>query len=616
MGKEWKILKETHRAGFRLLKLVKVIDRDLLPLSIMEAVLVTSMPYVSLVFFANVIDLMIGKAFDQVPLMAGTMLVTLFLLNALISRIQYRTKLSQKMLQTNLEIAIRRKGMDLEYEIMSSPEIQKAIRNAEDAAKYRGGLGVLVSVYKDLLQYCLSAAVATVFIVLFCMAKGTETSLVLSLLSNPVVIVCLLTGAWLLGMSLSKEQAKKIRALEDHIASTQHEVENQLGYWQSEVLYDTESGKTIRMNAMEDMILGNIGGFMKRALPLYESMGISANKRLYAEGIESGIFSVAAYLVVLVKVFTQAISIGGFTQYAGAILQLHQALAKVAWSENEVHRLVRNLLPLADYMERENAKHTGTIPIEKREDQVYELEFHSVGFCYPGSEDFILKNINAKIDLKRKLAVVGPNGAGKTTFIKLLCRLYDPTEGMITLNGIDIRKYDYEEYLKLFSVVFQDFYLFSASIGENVAAASQYEDAEVLSVLSQAGILDFVQHQTLGIQTVIENGTSDAIDLSGGQAQKISIARALYKDAPFVILDEPTAALDPISEADIYEKFGDLVANKTSLYISHRMSSCKFCDEVIVFDKGHIVERGPHDKLLEDLGLYSRLWRAQAQYYA
>lgn len=267
-------------------------------------------------------------------------------------------------------------------------------------------------------------------------------------------------------------------------------------------------------------------------------------------------------------------------------------------------------------MERENLRHTGTIPVEKRKDHKYEIEFHNVGFCYPSSDTFILKNVNAKINNKSKLAVVGPNGAGKTTFIKLLCRLYDPTEGYITLNGIDIRKYDYDEYLSLFGVVFQDFYLFASSIAENVAASKDYREEVVKEKLEKSGVYPYVATLEKGIESIIENGDEDATDLSGGQGQKISIARALYKDAPFVILDEPTAALDPISEAEIYEKFDEMVENKTSIYISHRMSSCRFCDDIIVFEDGKITERGHHDVLLEKAGLYSKLWNAQAQYYA
>lgn len=616
MGKHRRSFLETHKAGFRLLKIVKHIDRHLIPLSLIETCLLVSMPYVGIVFSAKVIDALLASNFDEAIVTVATMLITLFVLALLTAMVNYRTNLSQKLLQTNLEISIRQKSMSLEYEVMSNLEVQKALRNAEDAAKYTGGLGTLVKHYKELIQYLLSAITALVFIGMFCMTKGEDRGLILTFISSPVVTVTGLLGALSLGMLLSKNQSQKIKALEDNIAAKHYEVENQIGYWLSDVIHDIESGKTIRISDMSVMICSNMRSFFSRSIPLFESMGLSGRKRIYAEGIENLLFSVVAYSLVVVKVFTKAISIGAFMKYSGAILQFHQATTKIVWSENEVNRLVKILLPLADYMERENLRHTGTIPVEKRADHKYEIEFHNVGFCYPNSETFILKNVNAKIDNKSKLAVVGPNGAGKTTFIKLLCRLYDPMEGYITLNGIDIRKYDYDEYLSLFGVVFQDFYLFASSIAENVAASKDYREEVVKEKLEKSGVSPYVATLEKGIEAIIKNGDEDATDLSGGQGQKISIARALYKDAPFVILDEPTAALDPISEAEIYEKFDEMVENKTSIYISHRMSSCRFCDDIIVFEDGKITERGHHDVLLEKAGLYSKLWNAQAQYYA
>ena len=209
------------------------------------------------------------------------------------------------------------------------------------------------------------------------------------------------------------------------------------------------------------------------------------------------------------------------------------------------------------------------------------------------------------------------NGSGKTTMIKLLCRLYDPTEGYITLNGIDIQKYDYEDYLKLFSVVFQDFKLFSFSVGENVAASVDYDEDKVWSSLEKAGMLERVKAMPKGLKTpVYKDFEEDGVEISGGEAQKIAIARALYKDAAFVILDEPTASLDPIAEHEIYSRFNDMVKDKTAVYISHRLSSCRFCDRILAFDNGQLIQDGSHEELLENPeGKYSELWNAQAQYY-
>ena len=203
----------------------------------------------------------------------------------------------------------------------------------------------------------------------------------------------------------------------------------------------------------------------------------------------------------------------------------------------------------------------------------------------------------------------------KTTFIKLLCRLYEPTEGQILLNGIDIRYYDYKDYAQLFSVVFQDFNLFSFSIAENVASGKDFDAEKVTNCLERSGFGERLAKMQKGINTNIYQHNDEGVEISGGEAQKIAIARALYKDAPLVILDEPTSALDPISEYEIYRHFDEMVQDKTSIYISHRMSSCRFCDNILVFDDGQIVEQGSHEQLVNNKGLYSELWHAQAQYY-
>ena len=246
------------------------------------------------------------------------------------------------------------------------------------------------------------------------------------------------------------------------------------------------------------------------------------------------------------------------------------------------------------------------------------FEFKNVSFKYPGSDNYAVNDVNMKFEIGKRLAVVGMNGSGKTTFIKLLCRLYDPTEGEILLNGIDIRKYNYREYMDIFAVVFQDFKLLSLKLGENVASNIVYDKDKVVDCLNKAGFAERLAYLPDGLETYLyKDYQQSGIEVSGGEAQKIAIARALYKDAPFIILDEPTAALDPLAEEEIYNKFNDIAGDKTAVYISHRLSSCKFCDEIVVFHEGKVIQQGNHDQLLADeSGKYHELWHAQAQYYA
>ena len=340
---------------------------------------------------------------------------------------------------------------------------------------------------------------------------------------------------------------------------------------------------------------------------------------MYA-GLSQAIFAVLTgliYVFVCLKAWGGAFDIGAVTQYVGAVTALAMNVYGVWARVGEMKTNAGYLDQTFTFLDLPNGMYQGSLTTEKRSDRQYAVEFRHVSFRYPGSENWALKNVSLKFEIGKRLAIVGQNGSGKTTFIKLLCRLYDPQEGQILLNGIDIRKYNYRDYMQIFSVVFQDFQLISQSLGSNVAGAMNYDRKRVRRALEDAGFGDRLAIMPQGLDTQLyrdygENG----VEVSGGEAQKIAIARALYKDAPFIILDEPTAALDPIAEADIYSRFNDIAGDRTAIYISHRLSSCKFCDEIAVFHQGKIVQRGSHEALLRDeTGLYRQLWDAQAQYY-
>ena len=323
------------------------------------------------------------------------------------------------------------------------------------------------------------------------------------------------------------------------------------------------------------------------------------------------------YGIVCLKALGGAFGVGGVTQYVGAITKLFLGLSDTLSTLSEIRTNAAFLEDSFRFLDIPNAMYQGSLTTEKRSDRQYEVEFRDVSFRYPGTDQWALRHVNLRFRVGSRLAVVGQNGSGKTTFIKLLCRLYDPTEGEILLNGIDIRKYRYDDYIGIFSVVFQDFKLFSLPVGENIAGRMDYDRLQAEACLHQAGLQERLSSMPKGLDTFLYKDLDQSgVDVSGGEAQKLAIARALYKDAPFIILDEPTAALDPIAEADIYSRFNDIAGDRTAIYISHRLSSCKFCDEIAVFHQGKIVQRGSHEALLHDeAGLYRRLWDAQAQYY-
>lgn len=329
------------------------------------------------------------------------------------------------------------------------------------------------------------------------------------------------------------------------------------------------------------------------------------------------VLTALVYAFVCLKAWAGAFGVGYITQYVGAITQLFQGLSVLLQTMGNIRANGEFLQLNFEYLDLPNRMYQGSLTTEKRADRKYEVEFRDVSFRYPDTDQWALRHVNIKFRVGSRLAVVGRNGSGKTTFIKLLCRLYDPTEGEILLNGIDIRKYRYDDYMRIFSVVFQDFKLLALPLGENVAGAAEYDRTRAEKCLKDAGFGDRLSAMPNGLDTwLYKDLTEDGVDISGGEAQKIAIARALYKDAPFLILDEPTAALDPIAEAEIYSRLNDIVEDRTAVYISHRLSSCKFCDEIAVFEGGQIVQQGSHDALLaEENGTYSTLWHAQAQYY-
>lgn len=378
-------------------------------------------------------------------------------------------------------------------------------------------------------------------------------------------------------------------------------------------------GADIRMYSQQELVSaywkknsafgvdGKIGNLAAGPMGLYASLGV---------GITT-VFTGFIYVFTCLKAWGGAFDVGSVTQYVGAVTALSANIFAIIELNGELKTNAGYMERAFAFLDIPNSMYQGSLTTEKRSDRQYEVEFKNVSFKYPGAENWALKNVSMKFKVGSRLAIVGENGSGKTTFIKLLCRLYDPQEGQILLNGIDIRKYNYRDYMDIFSIVFQDFQLLSQPLGANVAGSNSYDKDRVTKALVDAGFGDRLATMPQGLDTQLyKEFTENGVEVSGGEAQKIAIARALYKDAPFIILDEPTAALDPIAEAEIYSKFNDISGDKTAIYISHRLSSCKFCDEIAVFHDGTVIQMGSHEMLISDEnGKYHELWQAQAQYY-
>ena len=345
-----------------------------------------------------------------------------------------------------------------------------------------------------------------------------------------------------------------------------------------------------------------------------------SNFRGRINGVRMGFLAAIAggvYLLAGYNALGSAVPAGNIVQTVGAVSALAAALGALISTAGMIYNNTPFIKPMKEFLSLPDVLKKGGKEVPPRESHIHQIEFRNVSFRYPGAETYALKNLDLKLVPGERLAVVGLNGSGKTTMVKLLCRLYDPTEGEILLDGVNIKEYDYEQYIALFSVVFQDYVLFPLRLGQNVAAGESYETQRVTECLDRAGLAERRAEMKDGLDTILykeydENGVS----VSGGESQKIALARALYKNAPFVVLDEPTAALDPISEFEVYSKFNELIGEKTAVFISHRLSSCRFCDDIAVFHDGKLIQRGGHDFLLADEGgKYFELWNAQAQHY-
>lgn len=331
----------------------------------------------------------------------------------------------------------------------------------------------------------------------------------------------------------------------------------------------------------------------------------------------SDLSEACTYLLVCLYCTMGAFPVGSVIKYIGYLGRIMSNVENLFFHVGRFQGNERFLKTYLEYFDIRNDMYQGSLAVEKRSDKRFDIEFKNVSFKYAGSDTYAVKNVNLNLKVGERLAVVGMNGSGKTTFIKLLCRLYDPTEGEILMNDFNIRKYDYRQYLDIFSMVFQDYNLLAVPLGNNVASAATWNSEKAERLLREVGFGERYTEMPKKLETPLyKNFDEDGVNISGGEAQKIALARALYKDAPFIILDEPTAALDPIAEAEIYSKFDGIVGDKTAIYISHRLSSCRFCDKIAVFDKGEIVQIGTHEELLSnEKGKYYELWHAQAQYY-
>ncbi|MBS7258990.1 MAG: ABC transporter ATP-binding protein [Eubacteriales bacterium] len=577
-------------------------------------------PYVSIYLSALVIDELAGsRNVERLQLLVLITLASAAVIALGTALLKKWTEAQSAGMWFKVENILSEKMLDMDYVSLDethTAELLSTIRQNMNGGGW--GLYRVVVAYEELCSSILTILGGISLTVSLFVSRVPDGAGALSALNNPLVVLAVITVMLAVTFIAPVLNNKSGSYYAKHADS--HNLGNRLfsffgwlGYY-SELAPDVRIYRQDRIcnrhNHNKDDTFCSNGLFARFA---WGPMGLFAA----AGSAVSVIFTGVVYAFVCLKALAGAFGLGSVTQYVASITKVSGGMSSFVSTLGDMRNNAPFLELTFEFLDIPNNMYQGSLTVEKRNDRKYEVEFRNVSFKYPGSENYALRNVNMKFEIGKRLAVVGMNGSGKTTFIKLLCRLYDPTEGEILLNGIDIRKYNYAEYMNIFSVVFQDFKLFSLTLGENVASGSRIDREKVIDCLNKAGFGGRLAEMPNGIDTYLYTDyEKDGVNVSGGEAQKIAIARALYKDSPFIILDEPTAALDPIAEAEIYGKFDEIAGDKTAIYISHRLSSCKFCDEIAVFHEGAVIQQGTHASLVADeSGKYYELWHAQAQYY-
>lgn len=571
-------------------------DKTYFILSAINVILGAAEPFPEIIFMPLLLDSLISHERDlrQIITYAALMIalrVAASLLNSVLS--VHLEKYSHKFNNFVAE-EISQRCMEMDFVLTENKDALDQINRGKEGLNYSNGVHGMSVAFFNIITNVLK-----IF--------GAVTVLALSAPWMLLIIAVLLTVSAVIN---SKKNMIEIKFFTD--------VSKVDRIW-SYILWELENfrfGKDIRIYGAADTLIKKSTEQTDRIMKFDTEWEKQKYPLSVLDAIVAAIRDFGTYLYLGALAIFGKITIGTFSQLVSAGGTLNSSVQGAIFGFQEIVTRCNYGYEVVKLMEYPPMLQKGDRRVENLKTP-HTIEFRNVSFSYPNTGVQVLKNVSITIKAGERLSVVGLNGAGKTTFIKLLCRLYDTDEGEILIDGVNIREYDYDEYMKLFSVVFQDFRLLSFSAKDNILLGAEDSDESVDTMFDKVGLLDKINSLPKGRDTMMfREFDRDGVQLSGGEQQKLAIARALYKDAPVVILDEPTAALDPIAEYEIYCKFNDLVGGKTAVYISHRLSSCKFCDRIAVFSEGTIKELGTHDELIDrEGGVYSEMFRAQAQYY-
>lgn len=572
-------------------------------------------PYLGLILSAYILDSFTIKGYQEIMIVTVAVTVGIFILSFIASTIWNHLEVERERMYWIYTSMTQEKMLILDFSRINSPEVRDIQTKIDRDMNWGAGLNSVFWQFNHILYQILN--------ILFAVFVGMPifTQIVVSNQWQAGLILLIIILLAIIGM---KGRAYFVKIHEKFLYTTIKEEEKEEMFcccWEFARGdgFNYKNGKDIRIYEGYDLMKRwtvDVLSYKKFRKSIWSgAVGLAGAAFCYSS--VQGILEGGAYLTIAVLALLGTVSLGNVVKFAGCLKNLMSAIVSLIGNLGDLAVTARRHISTFEFLALENEMYAGKLPVEKRSDNQYQIEFRNVSFHYPGTEQYALKNFSMKLKIGEKLAIVGMNGSGKTTMIKLLCRLYDPQEGEILLNNVDIRKFKQEEYNRLFSIVFQDFKLFPFKLAENVAVSKQYDIQEVKNCLIGAGFEERLKELKYGIDSYLyKDYDEDGLEISGGEEQKIAIARAVYKEAPFILLDEPTAALDPLSEYEIYTNFDKIIGTKTAIYISHRLSSCRFCEKIAVFHKGELVQFGNHEELVKDTkGKYYEMWQAQAQYY-
>lgn len=598
---------------FSAFKEMHRLEKRLLPTSIVVAIVTAVMPFINIWFTSKIIDLLdVGTSMSDLAVYIGLAVginAVLFFINYFLGDIyfMFRSLMYNKELQN-----ISAKLFKAEYQKLESSDFKELIHKHSEAQDRVFSSFVQFSwMMRDFISGAVTLIISVIIIIPLLKIGFTKTGD--TYFESPVFLLTIFGAIAIMAVIILIVATQMNKAW--FKAGDEYSRLDRIFYYFLNIFSDYNTGKEIRLYKEQNLIEHTATDkLLTDGEKLLKKASLHTAKSSSFVAILGALVGFGIYLFIGVKGLYGLFGIGSLVLYCGSFMQIINGIIKMAVTFGKTAEMV----PLVNYyFDIVNTKDDMTYGAKELDlSDKFEIEFKNVSFKYPNMESYALKNINIKINNGEHLAVVGRNGSGKTTFIKLMCRLYDVTDGEILINGINIKEYSKESIISLYSVVFQDFKIFSTTLAQNISTNEEYDKERLYDALDKANIKDRVLKMENKECTYLYKDLDKAgVEISGGEAQKLALARALYKDAPIVILDEPTAALDPIAEHEIYNRFNSFVENKTAIYISHRLSSCVFCDKIAVFDKSKLVESGTHQELLTAGEKYFELWNAQAKYY-